>query len=168
MVVENATAVEYAFTEIAHRIVWCTVATVDTRGRPRSRVLHPYWEPAADGLVGWVVTRRSPVKVAHLARTPYVSCSYWDASHDLAVADCAAEWEDDLGVARRVWELYRVAPEPLGYDFDQVFPDGPGGQTGPGLLRLRPYRLRVTDIDTLSGRKPALMWRSAARLTSDG
>ena len=33
-----------AFVEMAHRIVWATVATVDERGRPRSRVLHPIWE----------------------------------------------------------------------------------------------------------------------------
>jgi hypothetical protein len=33
-----------AFVETAHRIVWCTVATVDGRGRPRTRILHPIWE----------------------------------------------------------------------------------------------------------------------------
>ena len=27
-----------AFVEMAHRIVWCSAATVDTRGRPRSRI----------------------------------------------------------------------------------------------------------------------------------
>jgi hypothetical protein len=30
-----------AFVEMAHRIVWATVGTVDPAGRPRSRVLHP-------------------------------------------------------------------------------------------------------------------------------
>ena len=33
-----------AFVEMAHRIVWCSVATVDHQGRPRSRILHPLWE----------------------------------------------------------------------------------------------------------------------------
>ena len=35
------------FVAIAHRVVWATVATVDRRSRPRSRVLHPIW--ARDG-----------------------------------------------------------------------------------------------------------------------
>ena len=30
-----------AFVEMAHRIVWATVATVDDRDRLRSRILHP-------------------------------------------------------------------------------------------------------------------------------
>ena len=33
-----------AFVEMAHHIVWCSAATVDARGRPRSRILHPYWQ----------------------------------------------------------------------------------------------------------------------------
>ena len=49
--------VDDAFVAIAHRIVWCTVATVDRRGRPRSRILHPYWERTEDGLAGWITTR---------------------------------------------------------------------------------------------------------------
>ena len=32
-----------AFVEIAHRIVRCTVATVDAGGHPWTRVLHPVW-----------------------------------------------------------------------------------------------------------------------------
>ncbi len=33
-----------AFRDMAHRIVWATVATVATDGRPRTRILHPLWE----------------------------------------------------------------------------------------------------------------------------
>jgi hypothetical protein len=137
------------FVATAHRIVWCSVATVDRRGRPRSRILHPYWERTPDGLTGWVLTRPSPLKVAHLAATPYVSCSYWDATHDVAIADCAATWEDDLDTHARVWELFRKAPEPLGYDFHQVWPDGPGAP-GSALLRLEPWRLHVADALTVA------------------
>jgi hypothetical protein len=32
------------FDERVRRIVWCTVSTVDTQGRPFSRILHPIWE----------------------------------------------------------------------------------------------------------------------------
>jgi hypothetical protein len=34
-------AVAPAFVEMAHRIVWCSVATVSPAGRPWMRILHP-------------------------------------------------------------------------------------------------------------------------------
>ena len=40
------------FVAMAHQIVWCTAATVDAKGRPRSRVLHPIWEWDGTHLVG--------------------------------------------------------------------------------------------------------------------
>lgn len=95
--------------------------------------------------------------MAHLARSPYLSCSYWDATHDVAIADCAAEWITDVATRQRVWELFRAAPEPLGFDFWSVFADGPAGET-VSVLRLAPYRLRVTDLGTLSGQKAPLTW----------
>jgi hypothetical protein len=36
-------AIAPAFVDMAHRTVCATVATVDTQGRPRSRIVHPYW-----------------------------------------------------------------------------------------------------------------------------
>ena len=42
-----------AFVDMAHRIVWCTAATVDRANRPRSRVLHPVWEWGDGVLTGW-------------------------------------------------------------------------------------------------------------------
>ena len=33
-----------AFVEMANRMVYCTLATVDRRGRPRSRMVHTLWE----------------------------------------------------------------------------------------------------------------------------
>ena len=59
-----------AFVDMAHRIVWATVATTDRHGRPRSRILHPLWEWDGGSLVGWIATGRTPVKRAHLERTP--------------------------------------------------------------------------------------------------
>lgn len=188
--------VQKEFVERAHRIVWCTVATVGPDNRPRTRILHPLWELNTE-LVGWIVTRASPVKVRHLAYSPYLSCSYWEPGHEVAVADCHAEWVDDAATRQRVWELYRDAPAPLGYDFWAVFPAGPAPGHGasrpglrsgeseatgatrkgresqprdpraggaefssesPALLRLTPYRLRLTDVETLSGRKQPLVW----------
>jgi hypothetical protein len=50
------------FIAIAHRIIWCTLATVDARGRPRSRVVHPTWEMTDDGPLARVCTRATPTK----------------------------------------------------------------------------------------------------------
>src|SRR3712207_2928039 len=55
-------------------IVYCTVTTVDLRGRPRSRVMHPIFEVVGGRPIGWAVTDRSPIKTRHLAANPYVSC----------------------------------------------------------------------------------------------
>lgn len=148
--------VQKEFLDRAHRIVWCTVATVGPDNRPRTRILHPIWE-LDEQLVGWIVTRHTPVKTRHLAYSPYLSCSYWEPGHEVAVADCGAEWVTDAATRQRVWELYRDAPPPLGYDFWSVFPDGPSGES-PSLLRLTPYRLRLADVETLSGRKVAPAW----------
>jgi len=73
MVVED---VARDFVAITYRVVWCSVATVGPTGRPRSRVLHPYWEMTGGHVRGWAVTRPTPLKLAHLAHCPYVSCSY--------------------------------------------------------------------------------------------
>ena len=157
MVVDHEIA--EAFVATAHRIVWCTVASVDRRGRPRSRILHPYWERAENGLVGWITTRPTPLKRAHLAHSPYLSCSYWDATHDVAVAECSAEWADDVATRARAWELFRAAPEPLGHDPGSIWPAGPADPDA-GVLRLRPWRLRVASMETLLGRAPVLTWRA--------
>src|SRR5262245_21815600 len=98
MVVESSRpepAILEEFVRVAHGIVWCTMATVDRRRRPRSRVVHPLWETSADTVVGWLFTRPTPLKVAHLAHHPYASCSYWSPDHEVAVAECHAEFAED-------------------------------------------------------------------------
>ncbi|MEZ5233195.1 MAG: hypothetical protein R2749_10875 [Acidimicrobiales bacterium] len=61
-----------AFVEMAHRIVWCTVATVDPTGRPRTRVLHPLWQWDGSELVGWILT--SPAHPSATTSTPRRRC----------------------------------------------------------------------------------------------
>lgn len=39
----DLTDVAPAFRDMAHAIVWASVATVDADGRPRTRILHPLW-----------------------------------------------------------------------------------------------------------------------------
>jgi hypothetical protein len=133
------------FVEIAHKIVWSSVATVDRSGRPRSRILHPYWEWDGKELVGWVATMPTPLKRSHLEHSPYVSCSYWAPSQDVAVAECRADLvvADDVRV--RVWNLFKDTPPPLGYDPGGIGVPGWDAPTSPAfaVLRLRPWRLRA-------------------------
>ena len=135
-----------AFVEMANRIVYCTLATVDRRGRPRSRIVHTLWEWDGSSLVGWVGSVVTPMKRAHLAGTPYVSCSYWDGVevYDTCTAECAAELLLDDTSRREGWERFRSVPPPLGYD-PAIIPQWKDGPTSPafGVLRLQPWHLRV-------------------------
>jgi hypothetical protein len=142
-----------AFVALAHRIVWCTRATVDRHGRPRSRVVHPIWVREDDRLVGWVITRPTPLKRANLAASPFASASYWDSAHDVAVAECAAGWADDAAPA---WAAFRAAAPPLGYDPATIFADG----AGAAVIRLDPWRLRVVDARAFAQGRPGLVWRA--------
>ena len=96
-----------AFVQMAHEIVWCTVATIDKKGRPRSRVLHPIWELKGDDLVGWIATGPTPVKKAHLGVSAYVSCNYWTKNQDTCAAECHASWVEDPEGKQNIWDKYR-------------------------------------------------------------
>jgi hypothetical protein len=140
-----------AFVEMAHRIVWCSAASVDTTGRPRSRILHPIWEWDGSHLAGWIATGPTPIKRAHLDASPYLSLNYWTPSHDTCVAECAVTWAFDDNTRTRVWNLFCNAPAPVGYDPAMI----PGWE-GPtceafAVLRLEPWRLRVFPGTVLLG-----------------
>jgi hypothetical protein len=59
------------FLATARRIVYATLATVDARGRARSRIVHPVWELRDDRLVGWVGTRPTPLKRESLEHSAF-------------------------------------------------------------------------------------------------
>lgn len=141
-----------AFRDMAHRIVWCTAATVDRQGRPRSRVLHPLWEWEGDRLVGWIATSPTPVKRADLATSAHLSCNYWGPSHDTCLADCRAGWHFDDDTRVRIWDAFKAAPAPVGYD-PAIIPGWSGGPVSDtfAALRLEPYRLRVFPGTALLG-----------------
>jgi hypothetical protein len=147
------------FIAMAHRIVWASVATVDRAGRPRSRVLHPYWEEVDGRLVGWIATEPTALKRAHLGAHPFASVNYWDATHDTCTAECHAELLHDDETRTRVWDLFANGPEPVGYD-PSIIPFW----TSPTVdrfaaLRLDPYRLRVMPGTVmLKGEGEVLTW----------
>jgi hypothetical protein len=126
---------------VTRQVVWCAFTTVDACGRPRNRVVHPMWELTVGGLRGWVTTRRSPVKTAHLGANPHVSCAYVGADHDVAYIDCTATWASPAE-RRHAWQLCRSLPAPAGFDPGTIWPDGPDSP-GAEVLRLDPYRVQV-------------------------
>jgi general stress protein 26 len=150
-----------AFVQVAHRIVWCTVATVAADGSPRTRVLHPIWEWDGDRLVGWIATAPQSVKAAHLQHQPRVSLSYWDTTHDVATADCATAWELDHDSKVRGWNRFVEAPAPVGYDPAMIPGWTEPGADSFGILRLEPFRLRVMDGSLLMrGEGQLHTWRA--------
>lgn len=156
---DELTDVAPPFVEIAHRIVWATVATVGPDLRPRSRILHPIWEWDGTVLTGWISTGPTPLKAAHLQHTPFVSVSYWDQAHDVATAECRATWHHDDATCRRIWDRFVDAPEPLGYD-PSIIP----AWTAPtdeafAVLRLDPWRLRAFPAAALTGQGTIRTWR---------
>ncbi|MEY2422936.1 MAG: hypothetical protein QOI95_3003 [Acidimicrobiaceae bacterium] len=151
-----------AFVEMAHRIVWCSAATVDTEGRPRSRVLHPMWQWDGSELVGWIATGPTPTKRTHLEQSPHISLNYWAANHDTCTAECVTEWvEDDEGRVR-IWDLFKNGPAPVGYD-PAIIPPWKDGPLSPAFMPLRvaPWRLRVFPGTVLMGQGgDVLTWQA--------
>ena len=153
-----------AFVEMAHSIVWASVATVDADNQPRTRILHPIWEWDGTDLFGWIATAPTPVKHQNLAVHPYVSVSYWAANHDTCSADCLVEWYFDDDTRTAVWNRFLDAPDPVGYN-PAIIP-GWDSPTSPSFaaLRLAPYRLRVMPGTVLTGaegsRGEVLSWRA--------
>lgn len=154
------TTVAPAFVEMAHRIVWCSAATVDARGRPRSRILHPIWLWDGARLEGWIATGPTPLKRAHLEAHPHISLSYWSPSQDTCVAECRASLHLDPETRARVWDLFLHGPEPVGYDPSIIEQWDDPTSEGFAALRVDPWRLRVFPGTMLLERRgEVLTWR---------
>jgi hypothetical protein len=154
-------AIAPAFMTMAHQIVWATVATTDRRNRPRSRILHPLWQWDDSRLTGLIATSPTAIKRAHLEHSPFVSVTYWAPNHDTATADCRATWVLDDEGRRSVWQAFKDAPEPVGYD-PAIIPqwDSPTSDAFAGL-RLEPWQLRVFPGTVLLNRGGEVLTWSA-------
>lgn len=146
--------IEQEFNRRVNRIVWCTVATIDTNGRPRSRILHPVW----DGSTGWIATGRHSLKATHIEKHPYVSLSYWDQQHQQVYVECKASWDDRLEEKQRVWDLVKNAPPPVGYDPGMFWPGGPASPEF-GALKLEPWRIELFSLAEMASGKPPQIWQ---------
>lgn len=152
MRVENFSDIESDFIERVHKMVWCNVATIDSQQRPRSRILHPIWE----GSTGWICTHRDSYKSKHLEHNPHVSLAYITNIMQPVYVDCKAEWMTDLNEKRRIWELFRTTPEPLGFDPAHDFINPEHGNFG--LLKLTPWRIDLVTFPAPSFAEGTRVW----------
>ena len=140
--------IQTEFMNRAQQAVYCNVATVDPKGRPRSRVMHVVW----DGPIGWVITAPWSHKGRHIAANPHVSLAYISNPMKPVYADCTAAWIEDAAEQLRVWELHRTIPPPLGFDpalgYDSI------DDKNFGLLQFTPWRIELAELKAES-----LIWR---------
>jgi general stress protein 26 len=152
MRISNFSEIETEFIARVHKMVWCSVATIDEKQRPRSRILHPIWE----GATGWIFTHRGSHKSRHLAQNPYISLAYTAEVMSPVYVDCLTEWVTDLETKKHVWELFKTAPHPLGYDpaHDFITPDN----EDCGLLKLTPWRIDLVNFPAPSFAEGTKVW----------
>ena len=131
-----------AFVAMTRDIRICTLATVDVRGRPRTRMVQPIWEWDGEHLSGCVLVTDTPVKRAQLEACAFVSCSYWKPNQDTCLAECSAQWATDDAARQRAWDLFENTSTPVGYDPGIIGWEDIHSDTY-GALTLEPWRLRV-------------------------
>jgi uncharacterized pyridoxamine 5'-phosphate oxidase family protein len=140
--------IQVEFMRRAQQAIYCNVATVDRKNRPRSRIMHVVW----DGPIGWVITWPATLKAKHLANNPHVSIAYIAESTKPVYVDCIAEWVDTVEEKLRIWDLHKSIPPPLGFDPEPGY--GTIENKYYGLLRFTPWRVELAELKAES-----LIWR---------
>lgn len=140
--------IQAEFMARAQKAVYCNVATVDPKGRPRSRVMHLVW----DGPTGWVITWPESHKSKHLANNPHVSIAYISEPLKPVYVECTAEWVTGRQEKLRIWELHKTLPPPMGFDPTPHY--GSIEHRYFGLLRFTPWRVELAELW-----KESLIWR---------
>jgi general stress protein 26 len=158
MDVTSFAEIEGDFIQRVQRMVWCNVATIDSQGRPRSRVLHPIWE----GSTGWIATRRHTPKANHLTHNAFVSLSYVADPVKPVYVDCHATWVADAETKRRVWNLFAAAAPPLGHDPAPIL--GSWAFANYGVLKLSPWRIELGSASGFGARR--VVWHARTRRSS--
>ncbi|HLY25767.1 MAG TPA: pyridoxamine 5'-phosphate oxidase family protein [Aggregatilineales bacterium] len=143
--------IQTEFMHRAQKAVYCNVATVDRKGRPRSRVMHVIWE----GPMGWVITWPESHKAKHLANNPYVSLAYVTEPKKPIYVEGIAAWVQEVVEQQRIWDLHKAIPPPLGFDPTPHY--GTIQHKYFGLLRFTPWRVELAELGSES-----LIWRPGA------
>ena len=148
MEIKKFADIQEEFMTRAQKAVYCNVATVDPKGRPRSRVMHLVW----DGPIGWVITWPESHKAKHLAGNPHVSIAYISEPLKPVYVEATAAWVTDDDEKHRIWELHKSIPPPLGFDPEPGY--GSIHHKYYGLLRFTPWRVELAELY-----KESLIWR---------
>ena len=146
MEVSNFVELQSEFMARVQRAVYCNVATVDPRGRPRSRVMHLVW----DGPIGLVITWPESPKARHLSQNPHVSIAYISEPTRPVYVECTAAWVTERSEQLRIWELYKTIP--LGFDLTPHY--GTIEHKHFGILQFTPWRVELAKLW-----KESLIWR---------
>ncbi len=141
-------ALQSEFMERVSQAIYCNMATIDPSNRPRSRLVHPVWE----GSTGWIISWPKTPKAKHLAHNPHVSLAYVQDKNKPVYVEATAEWLTDRDEQWRVWEYYKVAPPPMGFDPEPHF--GSIDHEYFGLLKVIPWRI---ELYTLNGE--SIIWQ---------
>ncbi len=128
------------FLDRVSQAVYASMATIDTKDRPRSRIVHPIWE----GATGWIVSWTETLKSQHLARNPHISLAYIKDIEKPVYVECTAEWKHDRAEKLRVWDVIKATPPPMGYDPEPHF--GTVDHIHFGLLKLTPWRIELYHL----------------------
>jgi len=148
--VANFAAIQTEFMQRASHAVYCSMATVDRKNRPRTRIIHPIW----DGPIGWLISWPQSHKAKHLEHNAYVSLAYIQDKEKPLYVDCVAEWVTERAEKERIWQLHQTTPPPMGFDPQPHYEtiDNPFY----GLLRFTPWRIELANLGGES-----LIWRPA-------
>ncbi len=135
------------FLSAVEKIVWCNMATVDTKGRPRSRVVHPIWESST----GWILTSPQSLKAKHLKQNNHISLAYIADPLKPIYIEGSVKWVESADEKQRLWDLFKDTPEPYGYDPAAFF----GSVDNPnfGILKVTPWLIELYDLMGGTGRK---------------
>ena len=139
MSVADFAAVAEEFHRRVSKTVWCTLATVDPRGRARTRIVHPVW----DGPSGWVGSRAGTPKLGHLAAHADVSLLSWvPPDHEQVTIDARATVETAPEARRAAWNALQAPTPPYGFDPAPIWPGGPEGDDFVAI-RLVAHRIEL-------------------------
>jgi general stress protein 26 len=132
--------------EATKKAIWCALASVDARGRPRVRIVHPTWE--ADVL--WFATGASSPKAKQLAANPFVEVQFQVAPPDFVhvLVRGRAELVRDAARKKHAWDV-------IDYDLSQFWPKG---VDDPEYLPVRIVPSRV-ELSKMFGTMDKRVWR---------
>ncbi len=147
MDIANFDGIRTDFLDRVQQAVYCIAATVDPKGRPRTRVLHVVWD-VRNAPIGWVITWPKSPKAKHLANTPFVSLAYFSDPKKPIYAECVAAWVSDAAEQHRIWDWYKTVPPPMGFDPEPHY--GTIANEYFGLLRLTPWRVELGALGQAS------------------